>query len=283
MLTKNFAKWAHHLVKLTRKDAPFDWGPKQITAQEVIRAIDYTSDSPVILAINTSYLAVGYYLCQADPVKLKTRYYNRFGSLTLNKREARFSQPKLEIYYRAMRALKLYIIGIWNLVVEVDAKYIKGMLKNLDILPGASINQRILAILTFHFKLVHVPGKFHRPDGLSRRPKQPGDPDKEEDEEEFQDWIDKMYVFPQMLMRPTLGVASSGQIYKVFEYTTTNKERGRTEEDLTTSPNLGPVEAAHTKEGQTTLLYEKIPRSDKAKDFDCLYPAGSQTYSVPKA
>src|SRR6202020_1729716 len=56
---RNFAHRAHHLVKLTRKDIPFEFGPDQIAAQEDLqkavlesphlRAIDYTSDSPVIL------------------------------------------------------------------------------------------------------------------------------------------------------------------------------------------------------------------------------------------
>jgi len=53
--------------------------------------------------------------------------------------------------------MKLYLIGVRNLVIEVDARYIKGMLANPDLQPGASINRWILAILTFHFVLVHVP------------------------------------------------------------------------------------------------------------------------------
>ena len=90
----------------------------------------------------------------------------------LNDREARFSQAKFEIYglYRVLRAYKLYLIGCRNLVVEVDAQYIKGMLSNPDISPSASINRWILAILTFHFTLVHISGIRHGPDGLSRRP-----------------------------------------------------------------------------------------------------------------
>jgi hypothetical protein len=70
----------------------------------------------------------------------------------LNDRESKYSQPKLEIYglYHALRALRLYLIGVWNLVVEVDTRYIKGMLSNLDISPSASINWWIVAILTFH-------------------------------------------------------------------------------------------------------------------------------------
>ena len=75
-----------------------------------------------------------------------------------------------------------------NLVIEVDAKYIKGMLNNPDVVPSASINRWILSILMFHFTLVHVPGTHHRPDRLSRRCPQPGDEDEPEDD--FEDWID---------------------------------------------------------------------------------------------
>jgi hypothetical protein len=93
----------------------------------------------------------------------------------------------LELYglYRSLHAQKLYLIGIRNLIVEVDAKYIKGMLANPDVAPSASINRWILSILMFHFTLVHVPGTHHRPDGLSRRRPQPGD--KEEPEDDFED------------------------------------------------------------------------------------------------
>ncbi|TDL14361.1 hypothetical protein BD410DRAFT_694990, partial [Rickenella mellea] len=83
-----------------------------------------------------------------------------------------YSQAKLELFglYRALRAIRLYIIGVENLTVEVDAKYIKGMINNPDIQPNATINRWIAGILLFHFKLRHVPGDRHAgADGLSRR------------------------------------------------------------------------------------------------------------------
>ncbi|KAF8237065.1 hypothetical protein L208DRAFT_1053172, partial [Tricholoma matsutake] len=96
-----------------------------------------------------------------------------------NDHESQFSQVKLEIYglYRALGVLRLYLTGVQNLIVEVDARYIKGMLANPDIAPmqcvsdrhhSASINQWIVSILTFHFTLVHVAGTHHGPDGLLR-------------------------------------------------------------------------------------------------------------------
>jgi len=209
LFIRNFSHRAHHLVKLTRKDVEWEFGPDQLAAMAdlkkalltspSLRPIDYDSVSPVILSVDTSYIAVGFILSQCSPDNPKLRYHARFGSITLNERECRFSQPKLELYglYRALRQLKLHLIGVRNLIIEVDAKYIKGMLKNPDIAPSASINRWIMSILMFHFELVHVPGTHHGPDGLSRRRPQPGDEDEPDDD--FEDWIDNVHGFIHMI------------------------------------------------------------------------------------
>jgi len=79
-----------------------------------------------------------------------------------------------------------------DLVVEVDAKYIKGMVNNPDIQPNAPINRWIAAILLFDFHLRHVPGHSHGPDGLSRRPHAPEDP---ADQDDYEEWIDNANAF----------------------------------------------------------------------------------------
>ena len=99
------------------------------------------------------------------------RYPNRFESINWNERERNYSQAKLELYglMRALRAVHIYIIGAKQLTVEVDAKYIKGMLNHPDIQPNATINRWIATIHSFHFKLVHVPAAKHTgADGLSQ-------------------------------------------------------------------------------------------------------------------
>jgi hypothetical protein len=209
LFIKNFAHRAHHLVKLTRKGAEWEFGPNQISAMDdlkqvlltspALRPINYHSEAPVILSVDTSYIAIGFILSQCDIDNPKLRYHARFGSITLNDRECRFSQPKLELYglYRALRALKLYLIGVRNLIIEVDAKYIKGMLGNPDLAPSASINRWIVSILMFHFTLVHVPGTHHGPDGLSRQRPQPGD--EEEPQDDFEDWIDNVNGFIHLI------------------------------------------------------------------------------------
>ena len=149
---QNFSQHANPLVQLTCKDAPFEFVPTQIAVQEdlkqallespALHPIDYTSNSPVILTVDTSQIAAGFYLCQANPDNLHKCYYARFSSISLNNHEHCFSQPKLELYrlFHALRAYKIFLIGVHNLIVEVNACYIKGMLNNPDTVPSASIN-----------------------------------------------------------------------------------------------------------------------------------------------
>ena len=90
----DFALCANPLVKLTRKDAPFEFDSDQIKVQEdlktaliespALHAINYMSLSPVIYAIDMSYIAVGFHLCQCNDVNPQKQYYNRFCSIMLN-------------------------------------------------------------------------------------------------------------------------------------------------------------------------------------------------------
>ena len=101
MFIKNYAKKAEPLTRLT-SNVPFEWGPEQEEAMEILkqgirdapslRPLNYDWD--VYLSVDTSWKAVGWYLYQLNPIELKKIYYNFFGSLMLNKREARFSQAK---------------------------------------------------------------------------------------------------------------------------------------------------------------------------------------------
>ena len=273
MFIRNFAHRAHHLVKLTRKDAPFLYGPQQIAAQEdlkqalldspALRPIDYLSEAAVILSVDTSSIAVGYMLGQCDLDNPKLRYIARFGSITLNEREARFSQPKLELYslYRTLRALRLYLIGLRDLVVEVDAKYIKGMLANPDIAPSASINRWIVSIMMFQFELVHVPGSFHGPDGLSRRPPQPGDTPEPEDD--FDDWIDQVNGFLHMVLPTSTRKTEQPPVTIYVLQALTNASIPDDESD---DLNGGFEEPAQDPDIAGT--YAIVPRTEHAQEAD---------------
>ena len=210
----------HPLTSLMCKGTPFVFGPEQVATQDTLKAtllaspalqpINYNSISPVILGVNTSHIAIGFLLCQCDTDNPRICWYTRFGSITLNNHESCFLQPKLELYglFHALRALKMYLIGVWNLVVEVDARYIKGMLANPDLAPFTSMNCWIVSILLFHFTLIHIPGTWHGPDGLLWHPQQPGDDITDSvDNPEFDDWVNQAYGFMHFLNPLSLTIA----------------------------------------------------------------------------
>ena len=197
---RNYSSIACPLVNLTRKGWAFLWAEEHVQAMQALKdaittssaliTIDYTSDCKVYLAVDSSFHGVGWILSQ-DCADGKHRPA-QFGSISWNEREARYSQAKIELYglFQALRALCLHLIGVQNLVVEMDAQFIKGMLTNPDIQPNAAINQWIAAILLFDFKLVHVPAEKHQgPDGLSRRDHVEGEDDEDDNPEE---WINNM-------------------------------------------------------------------------------------------
>ena len=208
VFVKDYARHASPLVRLTRKDVPFEFADAQLSAFDYLKEaiinspallpINYKEDWEVILAVDSSYIAVGFLLSQerAD----KRRYPNRFGSITFNERESRYSQPKLELYglFRALKSVRVFIIGARKLIVEVDAKFIKGMLNNPDMQPNATINRWIAGVLLFNFELRHVSASAHTgPDGLSRRPAALEDPEEPDDHEE---WLDCSYGFLMELL-----------------------------------------------------------------------------------
>jgi RNase H-like domain found in reverse transcriptase len=271
---KDFAMHAKLLVHLTRKNIPFEFAEEQVMAMEklkmfvqnclAIKAIDYESEEEVTLAVDSSWMAVGFVLSQQE--KDGKRYSSRYGLITWNETEQRYSQAKLELYglFRALKDVKMYIVGIKNLVVEVDAKYIKGMINNPDIQPNASINRWIAGILLFDFKLLHVSAKDHAPaDGLSRRRHTPEDPDDEDDTEE---WIDKACSFgveylnqldiPQKRDPENSRIDETFSIHRNSEILVSKDEKDQeTSQTRFTQTNLEQVP------DQEAL---KIPRSPKA-------------------
>ena len=262
---KNFASLAKPLVQLTRKDVEFEFGEEQIMSMEklkmlvqnctAIKAIDYNSDREVTLAVDTSWMAVGFILSQQG--EDGKRYPSRYGLITWNKTEQRYSQAKLELYglFRALKAVKMYIIGVKNFVVEVDAKYIKGMINNPDIQPSATINRWIAGILLFNFKLRHVSAKDHTPaDRLSRRPRSPDDPD---DDQNTEEWIDEAYSFSMEQLNSLEGVRDR------------KRPQNGLHNILEVNDEITEVFSPQTRFTQTKLVMTaevlEIPRSDKAR------------------
>jgi len=74
MFIRNFVHRTHALTRLTRKDQPFVFGLNRSRHKRTSNKrsltpcaspINYSSSSPVIFAVDTSYIAVGYHLCHA--------------------------------------------------------------------------------------------------------------------------------------------------------------------------------------------------------------------------
>lgn len=128
------------------QDISFNLGSEEIEAQELLKqaivcspaiwAIDYTSSNPVFLVVNTNYIAIRYVCSQAiNTDDTKKQYPSLFGSMLLYKQESKYLQPKIELYglFWGLHASHIWIIGVQNLTVEVDMKFIKGMLNNPDV------------------------------------------------------------------------------------------------------------------------------------------------------
>jgi hypothetical protein len=60
--------------------------------------------------------------------------------------ESCYSQAKLELYslFRALHAVHVFIFSMKNLTVDIDAKYIMGMINNPDLQPNATMNRWIV-------------------------------------------------------------------------------------------------------------------------------------------
>ena len=108
MFIRNFSRRANPLTMLTHKNHPFIFRLEQINVQDNLKQavinspalwpLYHSSESPVILVVDTSPIAINFHLCQCDDVDPHKQYYARFGSITLNDRESWFSQTKLELY-----------------------------------------------------------------------------------------------------------------------------------------------------------------------------------------
>jgi len=206
---RDYSMITRPLTELWRKDQSFIWTQEReqafqklktlIISPPALRPIQYNSENPVILAVDSSYLGVGIILSQIDEDGRK--HPARYGSIPFNEREANYGQPKLELYglFRALRAFRLYLYGVKNLRVEVDAKYIKGMLKRPDLQPNATMNRWIQGILLYDFELIHVPAsEFKGPDALSRREATQKEIDEVEEDDSWLDNIALYFTTPEL-------------------------------------------------------------------------------------
>ena len=272
---KDYTLLARPLIKLTRKDQPFEVGPEQLLSMQklkdaiidspALRPIDYESDQPVILAVDSCANGAGYILLQMG--KDGKRYPSRFGSITFNDRESRYSQAKLELFglFRALRATQLYTIGVRKLRVEMDAKFIKGMINNPTLHPNDAVNRWIAAILLFDFELVHIPAERHTgADGLSRRPRATDDPPLDEPDE-MEEWIDTNTGFFFSITAPLSPFSPTPSLVLVH-----GSEDGHLANQF--PPESGELSPSSSSSSSSSLSVHSdnpdIPRSGKALSRD---------------
>jgi hypothetical protein len=273
---KGYTLVARPLIQLTRKDEPFEIGPSQLEAFEklkdavanspALRPIEYDTDRPVILAVDSCANGAGYILLQLG--EDKKRYPSRFGSITFNDRESRYSQAKLELYglFRALKQTQLFTIGVRKLIVEMDAKFVKGMINNPTMHPNDAINRWISAILLFDFTLVHVPAAKHTgADGLSRRPRTDDDLPGEEPDE-LEEWIDVNSGFFIEVNTPTSRPFPMTSLALVCGSSDGHLARFYPPASEHASP-LSSSSSFSSPDAQTDVLLE-IPRSAKALKRD---------------
>ena len=110
----------------TDKQHAIDSLKAAVISSLAIRPIDYSSTNKVILAIDSSFIACGWILSQLDDNSQQQP--SRFGSITWTALESRYSQAKIKLYrlFQVLKATKVWTIGVQNLTIEVNAKYIKG-------------------------------------------------------------------------------------------------------------------------------------------------------------
>jgi len=175
----NYSLKARPLTELTRDNTPFEWTPRRqeafdtlkeaISTPPVLRPIDYTSDQPVVLSVDSCPTCHRHY-----PFTIRRNRSQTSSTIwipPMNERRHVTVNPKLELYglYRALRHFRLYNIGVKTSLLKSTPSISRRCSTIPTFSPIAVINRWIGGILTFTFKLVHVPSKnFKGTDGLSR-------------------------------------------------------------------------------------------------------------------
>src|SRR6266436_6787177 len=219
---RDFTKITKPLMALTKKMAPheFEWTEEAQDAMELlkhlaatavpVRSLDYElarnvqppdqRDNElglVTVHIDSSIIGVRWMIAQH---LTDTEYPIVFSSITFNEREARYSQPKLELY-GVFRALKAECHRLHNIHfrLTINAGFLAQMMMSPD-LPNAVMMRWITYIQLFTFEVNHTPGTAHRiPDGLSCRPCAANDSDYSNGDVDIEDGIKLVKALPVMV------------------------------------------------------------------------------------
>jgi hypothetical protein len=153
------------------------------------------NEGRLVLAVDSSIIAIGFVLYQVlrsddkelaphtetNRTKIRPetkqrkrgelkKFPVRFGSITLNKSESNYSQPKVELYgvFRALKALE-YLIWGTEIRIETDSASLKAMLESPGH-PSVPMARWVSYIWIYNLEVIHIKAEQHvAPDGLSRR------------------------------------------------------------------------------------------------------------------
>ena len=110
----------------------------------VLRQVEYASNRPVIVIVDTSPIAIGWATGQDDPDG--KQFATRFGVRILTERQRAYPQVKRELLgaLTALKAERNYLIGA-NVVLETNCLPLLGMIANCSI-PDIAMLRRIAYI-----------------------------------------------------------------------------------------------------------------------------------------
>src|SRR5260221_9897762 len=219
---RDFARIAKPLTLLTKKMPlhEFKWTEEAQDAMDLlkhlattavpVRLLDYELAHKVkpadqrdgelglvTIHVDSSSIGVGWMIAQ----RLNDAEYPIvFGSITFNECEARYSQPKLELYgvFRALKAERHRLHNI-HFRLNIDAGFLTQMMKSPD-LPNAAMTRWITYIQLFTFEVNHTLGMAHRiPDGLSHQPCAADNSNYSDGEVDVEDGIKLVKALPVMV------------------------------------------------------------------------------------
>jgi len=130
---------------------------KILESPPVLKQANYDCGRPIIVAVDTSPIAIGWVVGQDD--EDGKRFAIRFGARILTERERAYPQVRRELW-DALTTLKVdrnYLIGA-EVVVETDCLPLLGMIANCNSLDIAMLRW-IAYIKSLNPVLVHIEGK----------------------------------------------------------------------------------------------------------------------------
>jgi transposase InsO family protein len=174
----NLATISAPLMKLTHKNANWNWSPTEEKAfQDIKSALSedglsyYNPKDLTEIFVDTSPIGLGAILTQKSKDDPNSRRIISYASRTLSPTEQRYSQIEREALaiLFACEKFKLYVLGKPFKVVT-DHKPLVPMFRNSNLQLPARIERWVLCLQQFALTVTYQPGKSNPADYMSRHP-----------------------------------------------------------------------------------------------------------------